>query len=119
MFQVMAKKNKVTLADDTIPSVAADGRLSGADIESIVMTAKRAALSAGRSAPTRADLDAAVKEFIPSAQGLEKELQETAAVLECTQMCLLPPPWREKVSKPEGRTHLQERMAAIRQMLEG
>ena len=118
MFQVMAKKNKVTLADDATPSVAADGRLSGADIESIVMTAKRAALSAGRSAPTRADLDAAVKEFIPSAQGLEKELQETAAVLECTQMNLLPPPWREKISKPEGRTHLQERMAAIRQMLE-
>jgi AAA+ superfamily predicted ATPase len=118
MFQAMAKKNKVTLADDAIPKVAADGRLSGADIESIVLTAKRAALSAGRAAPTAADLQSAVKEFIPSAQGLEKELQETAAVLECTQMNLLPPPWREKVSKPEGRTHLQERMAAIRQMLE-
>ncbi len=44
-------------------------------------------------------------------------MQETAAVLECTQLSLLPPPWREKVSKPEGRTRLQERMAAIRQML--
>ena len=63
-------------------------------------------------------MDAALKEFIPSAQGLEKELQETAAVLECTQMSLLPPQWREKVSGPEGRSRLQERMVAIRQILE-
>lgn len=118
MFQVMAKKNKVALPDDAIPAVSADGRLSGADIESIVLAAKRAALSAGRAAPTQAELELALKEFIPSAQGLEKELQETAAVLECTQMNLLPPPWRDKVSKPDGRTRLQERMAAIRQMLE-
>ncbi len=118
MFAAMAKKNHVALADDAIPSVAGNGRLSGADIESVVLSAKRAALSAGRTAPTKADVEAALHEFIPSAQGLEKELQETAAVLECTQMSLLPPPWREKVSKPEGRTRLQERMAAIRQMLE-
>lgn len=118
MFQVMAKKNKVTLAADAIPTVSADGRLSGADIESIVLSAKRAAMAAGRTDLTRADLELALKEFIPSAQGLEKELQEIAAVLECTQMALLPPPWREKLSKPESRTRLQERMAAIRQMLE-
>jgi ATP-dependent 26S proteasome regulatory subunit len=118
MFAAMAKKNKLKLADDAIPTVPADGRLSGADIESIVLMAKRAALGASRTDVTRADLEAALKEFVPSAQGLEKELQETAAVLECTQMSLLPPGWREKVSKPEGRTRLQERMAAIRQLLE-
>jgi SpoVK/Ycf46/Vps4 family AAA+-type ATPase len=118
MFQVMAKKNKVKIADDAIPTVSADGRLSGADIESIVLGAKRAAQSANRTDAARADLELALKEFIPSAQGLEKELQETAAVLECTQMSLLTPPWRERISKPEGRTRLQERMAAIRQMLE-
>jgi SpoVK/Ycf46/Vps4 family AAA+-type ATPase len=118
MFVAMAKKNKLKLADDAIPAVPADGRLSGADIESIVLMAKRAVLGAGRSELARADLEAALKEFVPSVQGLEKELQETAAVLECTQMSLLPPGWREKVSQPEGRTRLQERMAAIRQMLE-
>jgi hypothetical protein len=31
---------------------------------------------------------------------------------------LLPPPWREKVMQPDGRTRLQERLAAIRQMIE-
>ena len=117
MFEVMARKNKLKLAADALPSVSADGRLSGADIESIVLAAKRAALSASRTELTAADLESALAEFIPSAQGLEKELQETAAVLECTQLSLLPPSWREKLSKPEGRTRLQERMAAIRQLL--
>jgi SpoVK/Ycf46/Vps4 family AAA+-type ATPase len=118
MFEVMAKKNKLTLAADAIPKVSADGRLSGADIESIVLAAKRAAIAVNRTELTRADLEASLKEFVPSAQGLEKELQETAAVLECTQLSLLPPSWREKVTKPDGRTKLQERMVAIRQLLE-
>ena len=118
MFEVMAKKSKLKLAADAIPAIPADGRLSGADIESIVLAAKRLTLAAGRTELTRADLESSLKEFIPSAQGLEKERQEIAAVLECTQMSLLPPTWREKVSKPEGRTKLQERMVAIRQMLE-
>jgi SpoVK/Ycf46/Vps4 family AAA+-type ATPase len=117
MFEVMAKKNKVKLAADAIPAITADGHLSGADIESIVLGARRTAMAAGRAELTRADLELSAKEFIPSAQGLEKELQETAAVLECTQLSLLPPVWREKVSKPEGRARLQERMAAIRQLL--
>ena len=66
---------------------------------------------------TRADLEQALDEFIPSAQGLEKELQEMAAVLECTQLSFLPAEWREKIAKPDGRTQLQERMVAIRQLI--
>jgi AAA+ superfamily predicted ATPase len=123
MFEVMAKKSKLKLAGDALTKLstagkAGTGRLSGADIESIVLGAKRAAMSAGKTEVTADDLAAAMQEFIPSAQGLEKELQEIAAVLECTQMSLLPPPWREKVMQPEGRTRLQERLAAIRQTLE-
>ncbi len=118
MFEVMARKNKLKLAADILPRITADRELSGADVESIVLAAKRTALTAGRDELTAADLDLALQEFIPSAQGLEKELQETAAVLECTQMSLLPPHWREKVSVPDGRSRLQERMVAIRQILE-
>ncbi len=118
MFAVMARKNKLTLAGDILPRITADRKLSGADVESIVLAAKRTALTAGRGELSSADLDLALEEFIPSAQGLEKELQETAAVLECTQMSLLPPHWREKVSVPDGRSRLQERMVAIRQILE-
>jgi ATP-dependent 26S proteasome regulatory subunit len=117
MFEVMARKNKVKLAADAVPVVPPDRRLSGADIESIVLAAKRSVLAAGRAELGKADLEAAVAEFIPSAQGLEKELQEIAAVLECTGVSFLPPAWRAKVAQPGGRTALQERMMAIRQLL--
>lgn len=118
MFQAMARKNKVALAADALPEVKPDRQLSGADIESIVVAARRKALTAGRTEVQRADLDEAVQEFIPSAQGLAKELQELSAVLECTQLSFLPPAWREKITQPEGRRHLQERFVAIRQLLE-
>lgn len=117
MFAVMARKNKVTLAADAIPAVSPERRLSGADIESIVLAAVRTAMTEGRTELTKADLEMAFNEFIPSAQGLEKEMQEIAAVLECTQMSFLPREWREKVSQPGGRAALQERMMAIRQVL--
>jgi ATP-dependent 26S proteasome regulatory subunit len=118
MLRVMAKKNKLNVPDDAIPQVDPARRLSGADLESIVLASRRVALAAGREAVTRADLERALAEFIPSAQGLEKELQEIAAVLECTEKSFLPPEWQEKIAKPNGRTHLQERMVAIRQLIE-
>jgi len=118
MLMSMARKNKVKLAAEAIPQVATDRRLTGSDMESLVLAASRRALEDNRSEVTAADLEYALTEFIPSAQGLEKELQELAAVLECTQMSFLPPEWREKVSLPDGRSRLQERMVAIRQLLE-
>lgn len=118
MFAAMARKNRVPLKPDELPQVKADRHLSGSDIESVVLAAKRQALMAGRSEVQKADVESAFGEFIPSAQGLEKELQELAAVLECTQMNFLPPDWRAKLAEPNGRSHLQERFVAIRQLLE-
>jgi len=63
------------------------------------------------------DLKAALDDFMPSAQGLEKEMQEIAAVLECTEKRFLPERWKEQVSKPGGRSRLQERLAAIREVV--
>jgi len=117
MFATMGRKNKLTLAPDAVPDVSPDRRLTGADIESIVLNARRLGLAEGRSEITRADLERALNEFVPSAQGLEKELQELAAVLECTQLGFLPDEWREKISQPGGTTRLQERMAAIKQLI--
>jgi AAA+ superfamily predicted ATPase len=118
MIKVMARKNKTAIDDDAVPETIADKGLSGADIESIVLSAKRHALTEGRDRLTRADLEGAFNDFIPSAQGLEKEKQELAAVLECTSLSFLPTDWRARIIQPDGRAKLQERMAAIRRMIE-
>ncbi len=118
MFLTMARKNKVGLQAEHLPIVKKERNLSGSDIESIVLAAKRRALTAGRGELLKEDIETALTEFIPSAQGLEKEFQELAAVLECTQMSFLPPEWRAKLARPNGRTLLQERFVAIRQILE-
>jgi len=118
MFAAMARKNKLALAADAIPPVSAERKLTGADIESIVLGARRAGLADGRKEITRADLEQSLAEFVPSAQGLEKELQELAAVIECTQLSFLPDDWRTKIAKPGGAAQLQERMVAIKQLIE-
>jgi AAA+ superfamily predicted ATPase len=118
MIKVMARKNKTSLTEGAIPPALAGKGYSGADIESIVLAAKRRALTHGREILAREDLEGALNDFIPSAQGLEKEKQELAAVLECTSMSFLPETWRSRVAAPDGRAKLQERMAAIRRLIE-
>lgn len=107
MFEVMAKKNKADLATDAIPEVSAQRQLSGSDVESVILGAKRRALADGRGQVTRDDLERALADFIPSAQGLEKQRQEICAVLECTDLSFLPQVWRERVAAPDGRVKLQ------------
>jgi SpoVK/Ycf46/Vps4 family AAA+-type ATPase len=119
MFTVMARKNQVVLSDGAAAHLSPGKQnLSGSDIESIVLTANRTALQAGRTVVTREDLDASCGDFMPSVQGLEREAQELAGVLECTQRTFLPETWRAKVAQPDGRSALQERFVAIRQILD-
>jgi AAA+ superfamily predicted ATPase len=118
MITAMARKNMTGLADGAVPAHLAGRGLSGADIESIVLAAKRSALTHGREQIIRDDLEGALSDFIPSAQGLEKEKQELAAVLECTSMSFLPEPWQTRIAPPDGRAKLQERMAVIRRLIE-
>ena len=117
MFRAMAKKNKITLAENAIPDVSPERQLSGADLESILLAARRKSLIANRETVERSDLEAALNEFIPSAQSLEKEMQELAAVLECTERNFLPPVWRDRIAQPGARVHLQERLVALRQLI--
>jgi AAA+ superfamily predicted ATPase len=118
MFKVMGRKNKAEVNPDLLPSGLAERNLSGADIESIVLTAKRHALINGHENVMADDLHQAIEDFVPSAQGLEKEKQELAAVLECTSMGFLPEDWRKRLAMPNERARLQERMAVIRRMIE-
>ncbi|AMV36919.1 ATP-binding protein [Planctomyces sp. SH-PL62] len=118
MFLAMARKNKFRLEPSLLPEGLAKRGYSGADIESIVLSAKRLALTQNREQATAEDLTHALDDFVPSAQGLEKEKQELAAVLECTSRSFLPDEWRERLKQPDARAKLQERMAAIRRVIE-
>jgi AAA+ superfamily predicted ATPase len=124
MFNAMARKSHVRLAAGLPGPVDLGLGLSGADIESVVLAARRKGLDraaeAGSPVPeeiTAEDLKAALDDFMPSAQGLEKEMQEIAAVLECTEKRFLPDRWKEQVSQPGGRARLQERLAAIKSVI--
>jgi SpoVK/Ycf46/Vps4 family AAA+-type ATPase len=124
MFAAMARKCHVKLAAGLPGPIDLELGLSGADIESVVLAARRKGLEraadAGAPIPdtiSADDLKAALDDFMPSAQGLEKEMQEIAAVLECTEKRFLPERWKEKVGQPGGRSHLQERLAAIREVI--
>jgi len=124
MFSAMARKCHVRLAPGLPGPVDLGLGLSGADIESVVLAARRKGLEraadAGLPTPeeiSAEDLQAALSDFMPSAQGLEKEMQEIAAVLECTEKRFLPDRWKEQVSQAGGRARLQERLAAIKSVL--
>ena len=59
-----------------------------------------------------------VATFMPSTQGLERELQETAAMLECTDSPFLPPAIVEKMAAEGGRGKLQARLTALKQIVQ-
>lgn len=118
MFRVMAKKNHTELPEKAIPDVGVERGLSGADIEGIILSARRLALAEGRTAIEQADIGTAIDRFIPSAQGLEKELQELVAALECTDRAFLPAAWTEKIDAPGGRTAIQQRCLDIRRLID-
>lgn len=117
MFIIMAKKNKVKLDDDAVPDVSVERELSGADIESIVLNAKRRMMADGREKLSRQDMEESLESFIPSAQGIEKELQEMNAVLECTDRRFLTDHWRQVLEQPNGRAEVQRKVALNEQLL--
>ncbi|HET8538485.1 MAG TPA: AAA family ATPase [Anaeromyxobacter sp.] len=115
---VVAKKLDARLAEEDVPPVPQRGHLSGADIEGLVGRAWRQALLAGKDRITREVLEGVIADFMPSTQTLERELQEMAAILECTDREFLVPAALEKLEKAGGREKLQERMQALKRALE-
>jgi hypothetical protein len=101
-----------------VPDVPYVGDISGADIEALVGRAWREALLAGEEKLGKERLKATFDGFLPSTQSLEREMQEIAAIIECTDRDFLPPSKREKLDKFGGREKLQERLTAIKQILE-
>jgi AAA+ superfamily predicted ATPase len=119
MFVILAKKLGSRVAVEDIPPIPQRGQLSGADIEGMVGRAWRTSLLAGADHVTKEALAGVVATFMPSTQGLERELQETAAMLECTDSQFLPPAILQKMAAEGGRGKLQERLTALKQIVKG
>ena len=117
MFVILAKKLGSRVAIEDVPPIPQRGQLSGADIEGMVGRAWRASILAGADHVTREALAGVVAEFMPSTQGLERELQETAAILECTDRQFLPAAILLRTDVPGGRAALQERLTALKQLV--
>ncbi len=117
MFVIMAGKLGSRVSIDDIPPIPQRGNLSGADIEGIVGRAWRTSLLGGADHVTAEALAEVVSQFMPSTQGLERELQEVAAMLECTDRQFLPTAIQGKMSADGGRAALQARLTALKQIV--
>ena len=116
MFVIMAKKLGSRLSPADVPAIPQRGQLSGADIEGMVGRAWRTSLLAGADHVTCEALKSVVSQFMPSTQGIERELQETAAMLECTDRQFLPAAIQERMTADGGRAKLQARLTVLKQM---
>jgi SpoVK/Ycf46/Vps4 family AAA+-type ATPase len=117
MFVILARKLGTAVRPEDVPPVPQKGQLSGADIEGIVSRAWRKSLLAGERHVTPAALRDVVAQFMPSTRGLERELQEVAAIIECTDREFLPEPIVARVDELGGRDALQERLTALKQLV--
>jgi AAA+ superfamily predicted ATPase len=117
LFVILARKLGSRVAPEDVPPIPQRGDLSGADIEGMVGRAWRTSLLAGADHVTRDSLAEVAAQFMPSTQGLERELQETAAILECTDRQFLPPAILEKTAAEGGRAKLQARLTALKQIV--
>jgi len=117
MFLTLAGKLQGKLAAEDIPAVPHVGELSGADVEGLVGRALRLSLLAGSETITRAALTEVFAEFLPSTEGIEKELQELAAILECTDRQFLPAATAKRMDS-EGRARMQQRFLELRRLVE-
>ena len=118
MFVILAHKLGSRIAPEDVPPIPQKGHLSGADIEGMVGRAWRISLLAGLDHISAESLQEVVAQFMPSTQGLERELQETAAILECTDRQFLPAAMIAKIEADGGRAKLQSRLTALKQLVE-
>ena len=86
--------------------------MSGAEVESILIRAKRRAYIEGRDVVSRADLDLEGKSYIPNLNPRALELQTLAAILECSDRRFLPDRL-EALDRGEVQARFQELMEQV------
>lgn len=116
-FTVIAKKFGAALESADVPDVPYVGDISGADIEALVGRAWREALLAGEEKLGKERLQATFEGFLPSTQSLEREMQEIAAIIECTDRAFLVPSALKLLDEHGNREGLQLRFKEIMRLL--
>ena len=114
-FSILAKKFGAVLAVAEVPDVAEAhiGHLSGADIEALVGRAWRNTLLANKAALDSESIKQVLAGFMPSTQTVEREMQELAAIIECTEREFLVPSALAKLEAAGGREELQKRFKLL------
>jgi hypothetical protein len=98
---------------DVDPKWVSGKKISGADIEAIIVAAKRQSLLDGGGQPKKTYLAAAATNFIPSTSSLEVQFQELASVIECTDQSFLPDVYRKA-----DRVELTKEFRRLQAMME-
>jgi SpoVK/Ycf46/Vps4 family AAA+-type ATPase len=113
-FVTMAAKQKWAVDEaDVDPKWVSGKKLSGADIEAIIVAAKRQSLLDGGGQPKKTYLAAAATNFIPSTSSLEVQFQELASVIECTDQSFLP-----EIYRKADRVELTKEFRRLQAMME-
>jgi SpoVK/Ycf46/Vps4 family AAA+-type ATPase len=115
LFKVISKKTKVDVELPSFGALVPDQAktMSGADIEAVLVRSKFRALAEGREKVAVEDVTAVLKDFVPPSYPLEIELQNLAAVQECTSRELLPEAFRSM-----DRDFVTRRIRELKMLLE-
>jgi SpoVK/Ycf46/Vps4 family AAA+-type ATPase len=97
LFKTLLKKTQVDVDVASISALMPESAktMSGADIEAVLVRSKFRALAAGRDKVVADDIKAVLSDFVPPSYPLEIELQNLAAVQECTSRELIPESFRK------------------------
>jgi hypothetical protein len=115
MFLALAKKAGVAVAAPDVPAIPPG--LSGADIESLLVSSIRRAALQKAVSPGPEIFREALAHFRAPEYGLEKELQELVAVREATDPAFIPEPLRNRYARPEKAAALEHRIQEILALL--
>jgi SpoVK/Ycf46/Vps4 family AAA+-type ATPase len=115
LLRVMMDRTGVDLPMDDVPPDLLEGErtYSGADMEAILTRASFRAADSDDGTVTPEVLQQTVNDFIPPTYPTEVELQQLAAVLECTSRDLLPERFRSM-----DRGEVVERLGQLKRMVD-
>jgi SpoVK/Ycf46/Vps4 family AAA+-type ATPase len=110
VVEAMIGKNKIAHeVEDWSPVTKNKLTLSGADIESMLIRARRVARLAGRQSVTQQDIEQVANEFSPARDEMAVEYQMLVAAREATSKDMIPEQYRHM-----SPTELSQRIEALR-----